>query len=73
VTPRMVCPWHGAWWDGALLTVGDRAPDGDHRAGSCCAKQDKFWVEGAPDGERWEIYTVLDDNPTEPASSVCCA
>jgi len=39
----------------------------------CCAKQDKFWVEGAPDGERWEIYTVLDDNPTEPASSVCCA
>ena len=30
----------------------------------CCAKQDKFWVAGAPDGELWEIYTVLDDSPT---------
>jgi catechol 2,3-dioxygenase-like lactoylglutathione lyase family enzyme len=32
---------------------------------TCCyARQDKFWVTGAPDGERWEIYTVLDDSPT---------
>ena len=23
--------------------------------------QDKFWVEGAPNGEQWEIYTVLED------------
>ena len=28
------------------------------------ARQDKFWVEGAPGGERWEIYTVLQDSPT---------
>ncbi|HSO96429.1 MAG TPA: ArsI/CadI family heavy metal resistance metalloenzyme [Acidimicrobiia bacterium] len=28
---------------------------------SCCyALQDKVWVDG-PDGEPWEIYTVLDD------------
>jgi len=28
---------------------------------SCCyAVQDKTWVEG-PDGERWEVYTVLAD------------
>ena len=34
----------------------------DERGTTCCyAKQDKFWVEGAPDGERWEIYTVLAD------------
>lgn len=34
----------------------------DERGTVCCyAKQDKFWVEGAPDGERWEIYTVLAD------------
>ncbi|WP_027861086.1 ArsI/CadI family heavy metal resistance metalloenzyme [Marmoricola sp. URHB0036] len=34
----------------------------DERDTTCCyAKQDKFWVEGAPDGERWEIYTVLED------------
>ena len=37
----------------------------DERGTTCCyAKQDKFWVEGAPGGERWEIYTVLaDDRP----------
>src|SRR3954466_16125924 len=29
----------------------------DERGTTCCyAKQDKFWVEGAPDGERWELY-----------------
>jgi catechol 2,3-dioxygenase-like lactoylglutathione lyase family enzyme len=37
----------------------------DERGTTCCyAEQDKFWVEGAPDGERWEIYTVLADSPT---------
>jgi catechol 2,3-dioxygenase-like lactoylglutathione lyase family enzyme len=35
----------------------------DERGTTCCyAKQDKFWVEGAPNGERWEIYTVLADS-----------
>jgi catechol 2,3-dioxygenase-like lactoylglutathione lyase family enzyme len=35
----------------------------DERATICCyAKQDKFWVQGAPDGESWEIYTVLADS-----------
>jgi catechol 2,3-dioxygenase-like lactoylglutathione lyase family enzyme len=37
----------------------------DERGTTCCyAKQDKFWVEGAPDGEAWEIYTVLADSAT---------
>jgi catechol 2,3-dioxygenase-like lactoylglutathione lyase family enzyme len=37
----------------------------DERGTTCCyARQDKFWVEGAPNGERWEIYTVLADSPT---------
>lgn len=61
----------------------------DERDTTCCyARQDKFWVEGSPDGERWEIYTVLADSETfgefasagsEPAASqdspggVCCA
>jgi len=37
----------------------------DERGTTCCyAKQDKFWVEGAPNGERWEIYTVLADSQT---------
>ena len=37
----------------------------DERDTTCCyARQDKFWVTGAPDGERWEIYTVKEDSPT---------
>jgi catechol 2,3-dioxygenase-like lactoylglutathione lyase family enzyme len=49
----------------------------DERATTCCyAKQDKFWVQGAPDGEPWEIYTVLADSPTfrdeGEASEECC-
>src|SRR3954466_994074 len=37
----------------------------DERGATCCyAKQDKFWVEGTPSGERWEIYTVLADSST---------
>src|SRR6266851_6255930 len=35
----------------------------DERGTTCCyARQDKFWVQGAPDGESWEIYTVLADS-----------
>lgn len=37
----------------------------DERDTTCCyAKQDKFWVENAPNGEQWEIYTVLADSDT---------
>ena len=37
----------------------------DERGTTCCyAKQDKFWVEGAPNGEHWEVYTVLADSAT---------
>lgn len=41
---------------------------------TCCyATQDKVWVTG-PDGERWEVYTVLADSPVfgEPAPSAGC-
>jgi catechol 2,3-dioxygenase-like lactoylglutathione lyase family enzyme len=44
----------------------------DERNTTCCyAVQDKFWVDGAPDGERWEIYTVLADAPTAGAEDGC--
>jgi catechol 2,3-dioxygenase-like lactoylglutathione lyase family enzyme len=34
---------------------------------TCCyALQDKVWVTG-PDGDRWEVYTVLADAGAEPA------
>jgi lactoylglutathione lyase len=37
----------------------------EERDTTCCyAKQDKFWVRGTPDGERWEIYTVTADSAT---------
>jgi catechol 2,3-dioxygenase-like lactoylglutathione lyase family enzyme len=37
----------------------------EERGTTCCyARQDKFWVQGAPDTEQWEIYTVLEDSPT---------
>ncbi|GCD92068.1 ArsI/CadI family heavy metal resistance metalloenzyme [Nocardioides sp. LS1] len=48
----------------------------DERDTTCCyARQDKFWVEGAPNGERWEVYTVLEDSATfaaEPTATACC-
>jgi hypothetical protein len=50
----------------------------DERGTTCCyAKQDKFWVENAPNGERWEVYTILEDSPTFTATgavetSGCC-
>ena len=48
----------------------------DERATTCCyAKQDKFWVQGSPDGESWEFYTVLADSQTfygEESGTACC-
>ena len=49
----------------------------DERGTTCCyAKQDKFWVEGTPSGERWEVYTVLADSSTfaeaTPDGGTCC-
>ena len=45
--------------------AGEGLASVDERDTTCCyAKQDKFWVEGAPNGERWEIYTVLEDSET---------
>ena len=48
----------------------------DERHGTTCcyATQDKVWVTG-PDGERWEVYTVLADSPTfadAAAEPACC-
>lgn len=54
----------------------------EERDTTCCyARQDKFWVENAPNGERWEVYTVLEDSETfggeqaeeSCADSACCA
>jgi len=47
----------------------------DERGTTCCyAKQDKFWVDGAPNGEQWEVYTVLADSQTFSTTDgpACC-
>jgi len=50
----------------------------DERGTTCCyAKQDKFWVQGTPNGERWEVYTVLADSSSFRADATdqaeaCC-
>jgi catechol 2,3-dioxygenase-like lactoylglutathione lyase family enzyme len=45
----------------------------DERGTTCCyAQQDKFWVEGAPNGELWEVYTVLADSETFAGEGAAC-
>jgi len=40
----------------------------DERGTTCCyAVQDKFWVTGTPNGEAWEVYTVLATAPRRTA------
>jgi catechol 2,3-dioxygenase-like lactoylglutathione lyase family enzyme len=50
------------------------AVEEEKRAECCYAVQEKFWLTD-PDGNRWEIYTVLQDVDTmKPATgSACCA
>jgi catechol 2,3-dioxygenase-like lactoylglutathione lyase family enzyme len=49
----------------------------EERESTCCyAKQDKFWVQDTPDGERWEVYTVLEHSETfaaaDASGDTCC-
>jgi hypothetical protein len=40
---------------------------------TCCyALQDDVWVD-APDGEPWEVYTVLADAGTLAGDASCCS
>jgi catechol 2,3-dioxygenase-like lactoylglutathione lyase family enzyme len=65
----------------ARLTGEGLATAAEDRVACCYAVQDKVWVD-APDGEPWEIYTVLahvempagDLRTVEPgADTLCCA
>jgi catechol 2,3-dioxygenase-like lactoylglutathione lyase family enzyme len=48
--------------------------DEEKREACCYALQDKFWLTD-PDGNRWEIYTVLEDieDVSREAKAACCA
>ena len=63
------------------LAVEGLATATEDEVACCYAVQDKVWVD-APDGEPWEIYTVLSDVEMEPGElrtvapgedSLCCA
>ncbi|HEY1252173.1 MAG TPA: ArsI/CadI family heavy metal resistance metalloenzyme [Thermoanaerobaculia bacterium] len=48
--------------------------DEEKREACCYALQDKFWLTD-PDGNRWEVYTVLEDieEVSREATTACCA
>jgi catechol 2,3-dioxygenase-like lactoylglutathione lyase family enzyme len=58
-------------WKSAL--AGRGLPTEEEKREACCyALQEKFWVTD-PDGNRWEVYTVLEDieQKAEPATTCC--
>ncbi len=57
------------------LAAAGLASVNEHGTTCCYAQQDKFWVENTPNGESWEIYTVLADSPTfygDQDGPACC-
>ena len=47
--------------------------DEEKREACCYALQDKFWLTD-PDGNRWEVYTVLEDiEDVSREAKTCCA
>jgi catechol 2,3-dioxygenase-like lactoylglutathione lyase family enzyme len=59
-------------WKAGLRARGLETED-EERSECCYALQDKFWVSD-PDGNRWEIYTVLQDveRVAPEAAAACC-
>lgn len=66
-----------------VLTMRDRwqelglLPRDEMQTSCCYALQDKAWVND-PDGNEWEVFTVIEDNLAETVSAVggeaaCCA
>lgn len=60
-------------WRSDLKTRGIVSEE-EKREACCYAVQEKFWLTD-PDGNRWEIYTVLEDieNEAPKAQAACCA
>jgi catechol 2,3-dioxygenase-like lactoylglutathione lyase family enzyme len=58
-------------WKDALASRG-LATEEEKREACCYALQEKFWVTD-PDGNRWEVYTVLEDiEQRADAGTTCC-
>jgi catechol 2,3-dioxygenase-like lactoylglutathione lyase family enzyme len=58
-------------WKASL--EGRGLPTEEEKREACCyALQEKFWVSD-PDGNRWEVYTVLEDiEQRSDAATTCC-
>ena len=55
------------WQESGLITLDEMKTD------CCYALQDKTWVQD-PDGNRWEVFVVLNNtSEKEVAASACCA
>jgi catechol 2,3-dioxygenase-like lactoylglutathione lyase family enzyme len=55
------------WQENGLITLDEMKTD------CCYALQDKTWVQD-PDGNRWEVFTVLENTEgTKNAASTCCS
>ncbi len=55
------------WQESGLITLDEMKTD------CCYALQDKTWVHD-PDGNRWEVFVVLENTqPKENAASSCCS
>jgi catechol 2,3-dioxygenase-like lactoylglutathione lyase family enzyme len=68
---RLDSPEEVGRWKAALQGRG--LETGEESRETCCyALQEKFWVTD-PDGNRWEIYTVLEDTDrkSDPAMACC--
>ena len=58
-------------WKDTLAERGV-ATEEEKREACCYALQEKFWVSD-PDGNRWEVYTVLEDiEPKADEATTCC-
>lgn len=68
-TPSAVTEWRHALLGRGLPTEAETRED------CCYALQEKFWISD-PDGNRWEVYNVIEDRPAAPAACTpenCCA
>jgi predicted lactoylglutathione lyase len=55
------------WQENGLITLDEMKTD------CCYALQDKTWVQD-PDGNRWEVFVVLENTEgKENAASTCCS
>jgi catechol 2,3-dioxygenase-like lactoylglutathione lyase family enzyme len=63
-TTEDVLAIRGRWSEAGL------APRDEMQTSCCYALQDKAWVSD-PDGNEWEVFTVLGD-VEQPATSACC-